>query len=543
MPIFGNSSPYDQSPASPAPPVPEVTAADDDDNQHSPALHRLDREDPPLDMSTNGFPITSQGNTCFARFLPKDFNQLTLDKRMEIMDSLVDGTQRMEIMDRMFNSAERTDIMEHPLDDAEMSIVVSLLPRMALPQLIYTWDFWHEYKSLERRCRGRYPKFLKGKNALLRENIICHHYVRRRWEKLGVWNPTWRYTNPFRERRDDWCRWAWRWQTETSGDKVDRRRHSRDVVARGVHLRRNLRRGEKTPILPRSHPGPDATAAEAEAFLVSRPWFQFSVEVAEERVRSMRLANNKNNAIRCQERVVEWWKERGDWRDDYGQPSDADLKMTAWRWRDESPEPEPEDIAPIYEMPKMDIPESLVKKMEFTRSEIDGLELISLADGVEPDDLFNVTSDTGSQALWPGDTLEKTEDDEKSGSSGIQQGFARTSWRAKAGKETSFGAQTGEGSSFNRGRGFGFFSADSPDTPAKRAGKGVFFPDSFDAPQAGFGIFSVDAPDTPAKRAGKGVIFADALVAPTELWPQQQQGNKGKRHRPGRKDVRRPGRN
>ena len=70
--------------------------------------------------------------------------------------------------------------------------------------------------------------------------------------------------------------------------------------------------------------------------------------------------------------VVKWWKERGDWRDEFNETT----VVSSWKWKHESPSPEPEELAPVDNM--KDSPLDAAAEMEFTPSEVDELEAIDL---------------------------------------------------------------------------------------------------------------------------------------------------------------------
>lgn len=184
--------------------------------------------------------------------------------------------------------------------------------------------------------------------------------------------------------------WEWRWEPHEPTSYRER------LIARAMRLRQHLRRGESAPVLPRSRLEHDATASQAESFLISRPWFAFDIEVIEEQIRYWRLPHHQRlfypHSVRRQ--VIEWWKERGDWRDEFGRTK----WVTSWKWRHESPSPEPEDLLHIESTSNMkDSLEDMVAiglhymtqdnpldKMDFTPSETDALEAIELPRPEQP---------------------------------------------------------------------------------------------------------------------------------------------------------------
>jgi hypothetical protein len=120
-------------------------------------------------------------------------------------------------------------------------------------------------------------------------------------------------------------------------------------MTRAIRLRRNLRRGESASILPQSCLEQEVTASQAESFILSRPWFDFVIEWAEEMTRYRRLSDDEQLSSpyrTAREQVIKWWKERGDWMERF----DIGNGVTSWKWRHESPSPEPEDLTPINKM-------------------------------------------------------------------------------------------------------------------------------------------------------------------------------------------------
>ncbi|KAI0976971.1 hypothetical protein F4678DRAFT_456251 [Xylaria arbuscula] len=233
-------------------------------------------------------------------------------------------------------------------------------------------------------------------NGARRQGVIVRHNVKRRWEKLGVWNPEWGFAGRKMQRNDCSRTWKWTWQQHDRPDGADP--DARELVARALRLRRNLRRGEHAPMLPRSRPGQDTTAAQAEAFLISQ------IELAEERARYYRLSleDKERYPYSGRNQVIEWWKERGDWRDEFNKTD----WVTGWKWRHESPSPEPEDLTPIDII--RDSPLEAAEDMEFTPSEIDELEAIELPESEQPEG-FWVIEDGDLPPLFPGQIAEGRE--------------------------------------------------------------------------------------------------------------------------------------
>ncbi|KAI1289079.1 hypothetical protein F5Y03DRAFT_378428 [Xylaria venustula] len=269
--------------------------------------------------------------------------------------------------------------IERPFDDVELDDIAFSLESIVYPDHFYYTEAKREHYRLDNRRRGPRPEMFRGLNGVRRQGVIVRHNVKRRWEKLGVWNPEWGFAGRKMQPNDRIRTWKWTWQhhDRPAGMDLD----ARELVARALLLRRNLRRGEHAPVLPRSCPRQDTTTAQAEAFLISRPWFIFQVEMAEERQRYRRLSieDEARYPHSTRNQVIQWWKERGDWRDEFNRTS----WVTAWKWRHESPSPEPEDLTHIDIM--RDSPLEAAEEMEFTPSEIDELETIELPESEQPE--------------------------------------------------------------------------------------------------------------------------------------------------------------
>ncbi|KAI1400872.1 hypothetical protein F4819DRAFT_460262 [Hypoxylon fuscum] len=237
----------------------------------------------------------------------------------------------------------------------------------------------------------------KKLNGSRRQGVIVRHCVKRTWEKLGVWNPEWGFAGRKLQPSDNARKWKWTWQQHTRPTTGNSRDLEADkLITRALHPRQNLKRGEYAPVIPQSRLGQNATVAQAEAFLISRPWFIFQIELAEERTRYERLSisDRRRYPHSVRRQVIQWWKERGDWRDEF----DRTDWVTSWKWRHESPEPEPEDLTPIHNAKENPLEAT---EMEFTPSEIDELETINLPRSQQPEG-FWVTEEGDLPPFFPG---------------------------------------------------------------------------------------------------------------------------------------------
>lgn len=292
-------------------------------------------------------------------------------------------------------------IMEGPIEDQKIKFLALGLENLATPRHFYYTEVKLEEERLEHYQSVKNTMFRKRKGSR-RLGVMARRNVKRRWEKLGIWNPEWGFPGRNMQPGDYINEWKWRWEqsnADGSGSGDLAAADARQLVARALRLRYNLPRGEKAPSIPRSRLKQDVTVSEAESFIISRPWFIFQIEVNEEIIRYDRLSMKKyrHNHSRARKQVIEWWKERGDWREEFNRSND----VTSWKWRYESPSPEPEDLTPLDKMKDgpLDITE-----MDFTPSEIDDLETIELSSPEQPENYWEI-KDGAMPPYFPGQQL------------------------------------------------------------------------------------------------------------------------------------------
>ncbi|KXH65915.1 hypothetical protein CSAL01_07373 [Colletotrichum salicis] len=163
-------------------------------------------------------------------------------------------------------------------------------------------------------------------------------------------------------------------------------------------LRKNLGRGEHVPVEPQPSLAQDATASQAESYFVSRPMFMFELDFTEEKQRLSRVSFKDQHKLPQNSsigQIIERWKERGDWRDEYDEEG-----VTSWRWRGESPSPEPEDLTPIQNMDSFDLLDATV--IDFTPSELDELETNELPWEEQPETYWVVSKGMEDTPAFPG---------------------------------------------------------------------------------------------------------------------------------------------
>ncbi|KAL2256548.1 hypothetical protein VTK26DRAFT_1498 [Humicola hyalothermophila] len=297
---------------------------------------------------------------------------------------------------------ELTAIMEQPITDDEMDMVVLSVSRILCPI-----HFYHTQVEFE-RDRVQDSKYwskslFRGLEGSRRLGVIARHNVKRRWEKLGVWNPEWGFPGRKVRTSDDAHRWQWHWKQQSSDNPQSDSpptEYSKELIRRALDLRRNLRRGESAAVIPLSRLEADVTASQAESFLISRPWVLFQIEIAEEKTRYLRLDVDQQRRYphSAREQVIKWWKQRGDWREEY----DRNNWVTSWKWRHESPSPEPEDLTPIGDMETSPLEAT---EMDFTPSEIDDLETIELPRSQQPK-LYWTIEEHEMPPYFPGQRLD-----------------------------------------------------------------------------------------------------------------------------------------
>lgn len=263
----------------------------DDSGLRDHALRRFDRDEPPL--------YESSTETDEDILLPKISIDVVLDEFKDVMDAPLTASEQgwapMHILERIYDPAYRYRI-EASIEEARVkSVAYRVLPNGDSKKRLYFFP------------RGTGDERLK---------IVVRRNIKRRWQKLGIWNPQWgipgRQTNP--GPNDDPGTWKWRWQ-----DNGESYYHH---IKRALRLRQDLHRHEDSLEPPHTCLQYDASASQAESFIISRPWFRYHIEHAEESARFDRVPLK----IRCrtsqQFNLQKLWELRGDcseaWKDHLG---------------------------------------------------------------------------------------------------------------------------------------------------------------------------------------------------------------------------------
>jgi hypothetical protein len=287
-------------------------------------------------------------------------------------------------------------IMERPLSDDELRTIVALYDLNSTLNPVYPYQMEAELEN--NRLQPYYSnKIFQGLEGERRRGVIVRHSVKRRLVKLGVWNPEWGFAGRNVQPNDDAHQWKWRWQEHKEDSGASRPPSTQQLLASVLDMRRNLRRGECSPVIPRSHLDQDTTASKAESFITTRPWFVFQVEVAEEQTRYFRLSREQRDRYQYSPRdqIIQWWKERGHWKEEFNKNE----RVTSWKWPHESLSPEPEDLTPISSKGEC----SFETDMDFTPSEISDLETIELPRSEQPENFWTI-GEADPPPYFPGQT-------------------------------------------------------------------------------------------------------------------------------------------
>ncbi|KAK1519479.1 uncharacterized protein CCOS01_11130 [Colletotrichum costaricense] len=287
-------------------------------------------------------------------------------------------------------------IIERPFDEDEIKRIASALGPQISPGQLYLSESKREEKRIIENCRGSVFHKPKG---IRRIGIVARHNMKKRWGRLGIWNPAWGFAGRNVKPNDNFYEWRWKWdQDDGEGSVSHDHKWEEGLIKRKLLIRKKLRRGEYVRIVPQPALAQDATASQAESYFTSRPWFMFELEVTEEKQRLSRISFKDQHKLPQTSsigQVIERWKVRGDWRDEYDEEG-----VTSWTWKDESHSPEPEDLTPIQSMDDLDSLDATV--MDFTPSELDELETNELPWEEQPETYWVISKGMEDTPAFPG---------------------------------------------------------------------------------------------------------------------------------------------
>ncbi|KAK7917944.1 hypothetical protein PG985_009818 [Apiospora marii] len=289
--------------------------------------------------------------------------------------------------------------LERPLSDEEMESIATAAHHLLSPAEVFYGD------ALREDERMPFSESFKGTVGLRRAGLVVRHVLKNRWKKLGVWNDAWGFAGRNVAPEDRYRDWRWPWERQGADEREAVEAGRKELVLRALRQRQHLRRGEHVPGPAQAHLEPDSSIAQAESFLVSRPWFLFRLERFEDTMRHNRLdqATRLRHKGRLGPSVKERWQARGEWRREFGLTPGFDIeRVTAWKWRHESPSPEPEDLGCITKPLQ---PVSLRRyhdDLRFTPSEYDEIEVLERMLEDRPENSWIVQDSDFDQPPIPG---------------------------------------------------------------------------------------------------------------------------------------------
>jgi hypothetical protein len=275
------------------------------------------------------------------------------------------------------NGISLDELLRKPLSREEIHLLIRVgLPR---PHHRYNDEFNQEKDRIEheycRRDKNYKPLYhgpdLTGRAGQQRLRIMIRHSIKKRWERLGVWQPEWGIPRCVHYRaKDDPGDWDWKRDRDMSD--AERKYNSLPPEAkmaswpmldeeypseRAVRLYLKEKGEWDETLDPQQPPVAESSTwspvADHRYLITARPWFMWHIEIEEEELRLRRDPNCSDYWHPARNNVTTRWKEKGHWKDSWGDEP-------GWKWRHESPSPEPPDPS----------------CMEFTPSEIDALEEI-----------------------------------------------------------------------------------------------------------------------------------------------------------------------
>ncbi|KAK7936604.1 uncharacterized protein PG986_015042 [Apiospora aurea] len=354
--------------------------------------------------------------------------------------------------------------LERPLNEAELESIAAAAHVLLSPAEVFYADALREDERMPFS-----NSFREAAVGTRRQGLVVRHVLKNRWRKLGVWNPAWGFAGRNVTPADRYRDWRWPWEPQAAEDRDAVEENRKRLVLRALRGRQNLRRAEHVPGPPQAHLEPDSSQEEAEAFLITRPWFVFRLERFEDTVRCNRL----DRATRIQYKgrlgptVKERWQARGEWRREFNFAAGFEVERVAsWKWRHESPSPEPEDLSCITKPLQSVGLRTYHNDLHFTPSEFDEIEVLERRMDKRPENSWIVGLADFDQPPIPGQVHRDVEDRD------LSLHFSRTQSTAADGQkdaQPTFG-MFGTGSSAS---GLGLFgSALNNESPSQQESTG-----------------------------------------------------------------------
>ncbi|KAK8007882.1 hypothetical protein PG989_001872 [Apiospora arundinis] len=376
MPPFFFDDDEDPEPVAPEEAVPALEALAADNGLRDLSLKRFDADEPPpYESSTD----------------PEDYDH----------DNEPEG-----LLDKVL------EILDRPLNDSEIEKIATGAHHLLSPAEAFYGD------ALREDERTPFSESFRQIVGFRRRGLLVRHVLKNRWRKLGVWNNAWGFAGRNVSPKDRYRDWRWKWEPQGDENREAVEATRKQLVTRALRLRQTLRRGEHAPGAPLSHLEPDSTVSQAEAFLISRPWFVFRLEMFEDTMRANRLYSDTRITFkdRLSPSVKERWQERGEWRREFqfAQGYGVDVeRVTSWKWRHESPSPEPEDVSCITKPLQSVGLRHYHEDLGFTPSEFDEIEVLERDLDEQPENSWIVQDSDFDQPPIPGQVHRSVEEERR----------------------------------------------------------------------------------------------------------------------------------
>ncbi|CAH0032711.1 unnamed protein product [Clonostachys rhizophaga] len=214
------------------------------------------------------------------------------------------------------------------LDHMEQEIALGTAQGIRLyhPSAVYAREEKFEIHRMANSVDSCRHKYVEGASGVRRLRVLARRNIRKRWKKMGVWNPAWGI--PCREPSEpNDSTWDWRWEWQHG-----------EFAAKATSLSSPA---AKTHPPPLSHLTEQTSPSEAVSFIASRPWFVFGIEQTEWETRLLRLPTVRDK--KYVPSVPLLWQNRGDRR--LKNDSSKPRLPIGWKWRHESPSPDHEDAS------------------------------------------------------------------------------------------------------------------------------------------------------------------------------------------------------
>lgn len=216
------------------------------------------------------------------------------------------------------------------------------------------------FKEKDEQCSRETREWLAAMDRSKQE-ALTRHFIRRRWEAMGVWcNRRWKL-KPSPD-----TMWEWPWLPSRRDPRSGILRLTR-LALRECGILRSGRYGElmqdkasnQTPQSFWSH-------VEADDFISSRPWFAFEIECVVEDTRRWKLPAEAKELLptEASDFIRRQWMEKGIWNDEWSsQGSQQEGVFVGWRWKKETAEPQQADMTELNGKYEMDFTESESEEM------------------------------------------------------------------------------------------------------------------------------------------------------------------------------------